>query len=243
MRKHLVDYDDVVNQQREIIYGERGKVLSEADLKVNILSMVREELRGLVSNYTGDNSDERDTQDLLAEASAIIPLPPEVNPEVFASLKPDEIEKRLAEEAEALYEQREEEIGGEGMRALERLIMLRTIDSLWIEHLTQMEEMRLQAGWQSLRQVKAVDAYKSEGYKQFEVLLDTIRYDVSHTIFHVGVTRQQPTNQAPSPMVKAATATIGNPTTKKQKVNGKKVGRNSPCPCGSGKKYKHCHGK
>jgi len=243
MRKHLVDYDDVVNQQRKIIYDERGKVLSGADLKVNIHSMVKEEIQSLVSTHIMDNDEEPDTKNFLFEVSAIIPLPPEINHETFGTLNPEEIEKRLTGEAETLYEQREEEIGSEGMRALERLIMLRTIDSLWIEHLTRMEEMRLQAGWQSLRQVKAVDAYKSEGYKQFQVLLDTIRYDVSHTIFHVGVTRQQPTGQAPSPMVKAATATIGNTPTQKQKSNGKKVGRNSPCPCGSGKKYKHCHGK
>ncbi len=243
MRKQLVDYDDVVNQQRELIYGEREKILSGADLKANILSMAREELQDIVSTHIGEHTDDRNIEGLLTEINAIMPLPPELNADTLASLSTGEIEERLAGEAESLYGQKEEEIGAEGMKALERLIMLRTIDSLWIEHLTTMEHMRLEAGWQSLRQVKAVDAYKSEGYKQFQVLLDTIRHDVARTIFHVGVTRQQAPGQAPSPMVKAAAATLGGATRQKQKVDGKKLGRNSPCPCGSGKKYKHCCGK
>ena len=105
-----------------------------------------------------------------------------------------------------------------------------------------MEEVRLQAGWQSLRQVKAVDAYKKEGDAQFQVLMETIRHDIAHTIFHVGIARQQTSPPAQSPMAKAAAATIGTATKQKQKVAGKKVGRNDLCPCGSGKKYKRCHG-
>ncbi|MFC2014479.1 preprotein translocase subunit SecA [Chloroflexota bacterium] len=243
MRKNLVDYDDVVNEQRKLIYGERGKILSGADLKTNILSMASEEIQGTVSAHAGEHGDDRDIDGLLTEINAMMPLPSELNVETLDLLKTDEIEERLIEGAKILYEQKEEDIGSEDMRALERLIMLRTIDSLWIEHLTTMEHMRLEAGWQSLRQVKAVDAYKSEGYKQFQILLDTIRHDVTHTIFHAGITRQQAPAQAPSPMVKAAAATIGSTVKNKQKVDGKKVGRNDPCPCGSGKKYKYCCGK
>ncbi|MDP6632516.1 MAG: preprotein translocase subunit SecA [Dehalococcoidales bacterium] len=243
MRKHLVEYDDVVNHQRELIYGERRKILGGADLKTNIMSMVSEEMQGIVFSHVGnDQDDDRDIEGLLAEVSTILSLPPDLNAETLSPLKSDQIEERLIALAEAFYQEREEELGSQDMRVLERMIMLRTIDSLWIEQLTAMEEMRLQAQWQSLRQVKAVDAYKKEGYAQFQVLMETIRHDIAHTIFHVGIARQQTSPPAQSPMAKAAAATIGTATKQKQKVAGKKVGRNDPCPCGSGKKYKHCHG-
>ncbi|MDP6127661.1 MAG: preprotein translocase subunit SecA [Dehalococcoidales bacterium] len=243
MRKHLVEYDDVANHQREFIYGERRKILGGADLKTNIMSMVSEEMQGIVFSHVGnDQDDDRDIEGLLAEVSTILPLPPDLNAETLSPLKSDQIEEKLIAPAEAFYQQREEELGSQDMRVLERMIMLRTIDSLWIEHLTAMEEVRLQAGWQSLRQVKAVDAYKKEGDAQFQVLMETIRHDIAHTIFHVGIARQQTSPPAQSPMAKAAAATIGTATKQKQKVAGKKVGRNDLCPCGSGKKYKRCHG-
>jgi len=247
IRKHLVEYDDVVNQQRELIYSERRKILGGADLKTNILSMVGEEIEGAVSSHIGDNRyDGWEIDGLLTEVSTIYPLPPEIKADSLSSLKPKEIEEKLINQADTLYNLREQELGSDNTRTLERLIMLRTIDSLWIEHLTMMEYMRLEAGWQSLRQVKAVDAYKNEGYKQFQVLLDTIRHDVVHTIFHVTLAKRTETaQQQATPMLKV-TAGAGAATAtgkKKQKVAGKKIGRNDPCPCGSGKKYKHCCGK
>ncbi len=121
--------------------------------------------------------------------------------------------------------------------------MLRIIDSLWVEHLTAMENMRLEAGWQTLRQVRAVDAYKSEGYKQFQTLLSTIQHDVVHTIYHVRIERREASQKAPSPMAQVATDTTVGSKKPKQRVAGKKIGRNAPCPCGSGKKYKHCCGR
>ena len=245
IRKHLVEYDDVVNQQRELIYVERGKILSGADLKANILSMVKEEIENIVTARIGDEySNGRDMEGIITKVSTILPLPPELNADFLSSLKPKQIEEKLVEQADALYEQREQAVGTEDMRMLERLVMLRTIDSLWVEHLTTMEHMRLEAGWQTLRQVKAVDAYKREGYQQFQELLSTIRHDVTHTIFHVNLTRQEGTEQVTTPIsqVAAAGRTGGN---KKQasRAGGKKIGRNEPCPCGSDKKYKHCHGR
>ena len=116
--------------------------------------------------------------------------------------------------------------------------MLRTIDNLWIEHLTAMEDMRLQAGWQTLRQMREVDAYKNEGYKQFQNLLSTIQHDVAHTIYHATIVRRE----APVATAQAA-GDRGAKAGKRLRVGGKKVGRNDPCPCGSGKKYKHCCGR
>ena len=236
MRKHLVEYDDVVNQQRELIYGERMKILSGADLKSNILSMVRQEIQGIVAAHIGD---EQDSEGLIAGVSTIFPLPPAVNASAIAEMKPKQVKDKLIEQAEALYEQREKELGSDNMRVLERLVMLRTIDSLWVEHLTNMEHMRLDAGLTAMgRQRDPLVIYKNEGYKQFQVLLDTIQHDVAHTVYHVGIVKRE----APQPAPVAPQAGNGG---KKQrpKVSGKKVGRNDPCPCGSGKKYKHCCGR
>jgi len=239
MRKHLVEYDDVVNTQRELIYSERRKILSGADLKSNILSMLREELQGMVAAHLGNEYDDGwDMDGLMADAATIFPLPPAVNADALSQMKPKQIEEKLIEQAEAVYAAKEAELGADNMRILERLVMLRTIDSLWIEHLTHMEDMRQQAGWQTLRQVRAVDAYKREGYKQFQSLLSTIRHDVVHTIYHVGLVKKE--TQAPAAMAQAASGGKGK---QRLKVAGKKVGRNDPCPCGSGKKYKHCCGR
>jgi len=240
MRKHLVEYDDVVNQQRELIYGERRKLLSGADLKANILSMVKGELQDIVATHIADErGDDRNLEGLLADASAIFPLPPTLNVSTLSQLEYKQIEDRLIKEAEALYEQREAEMGANDMRVLERLIMLRTMDNLWREHLTEMESMRQQAGWQRLRQIRPVDAYKKEGYKQFQVLLSTIHHDVVHTIYHVGIVRKEARQKAPA----MAQAEAGGSRKKRLKTGGKKIGRNDPCPCGSGKKYKYCCGR
>ena len=127
------------------------------------------------------------------------------------------------------------------MRILERLLMLHIIDSLWVEHLTNMEDMRLQAGWDQLQQIKAVDAYRIKGNQQFEELKATIERDVVHTIFQVAIKKERVARPAPSAMARAS----GRENINKQPVNAgnKKPGRNDPCPCGSGKKYKHCCGK
>jgi len=244
MRKHLVEYDDVVNKQRELIYNERKKILSGADLKANILSMVKEEIQGMVATHAGnEHGNGGDIESLIADASTIFPLPPSLNASTFSQLKPKEIEDRLIEQSETMYEQREKELDSENMRVLERLVMLRTMDKLWVEHLTAMENMRQEAGWQTLRQVRAVDAYKSGGYKQFQSLLSTIQHDVVHIIYHAGITRRETPPPAPSPVAQVAADMIGSNKTPPPGTDGKRIGRNDPCPCGSGRKYKKCCGK
>jgi preprotein translocase subunit SecA len=244
MRKHLVEYDDVVNKHRELIYEERHKILSGADLKSNILAMVAQELKDIVDQHGVERYGEgRDTAGLLAEVNVIMPLSRSLGEKALEGLSSADIEKRLIELAASLYDQREKDMGPDKMRILERLVMLQVIDRLWIEHLTAMEHMRLQAGWAALQQMKSTDAYKSTGYRQFQTLLETIRHDVAHTIFHVSLVQKE-NKQPQSPMTKAGVGSQGN---KRPKVGaavaGKKVGRNDPCPCGSGKKYKHCCGR
>ncbi len=240
MRKHLVEYDDVINKQRELIYSERKKILSGADLKTNILSMVREEIQGVVAAHI---SDERgidwDLEGLIADVSTIFPLPPALDVNALSQLKPKQIEDRLIEQAEALYEEREKEIGSDIMRDIEKRVMLHHITSLWVEHLTAMESMRQDVGLYAMgRQRDPLVIYKSEGYKQFETLLATIQHDVAHTIYHVSVDKRG----APVGAARAAAGREGG-SQPRLKVSGKKIGRNDPCPCGSGKKYKKCCGR
>jgi len=324
MRKHLVEYDEVVNQHRELIYNERCKILGDADLRANILSMVKEELRGLATkNGILDTTDSiirrlvarhfstgvaepnlnvlirdistqlplppwftveaisRMGQDgiekelieyvescyeqwgkqmekggevdgerlqlveqfvmtaLLREVATTFPVPPSLNAGVLSRTKPGQIEDVLFEQAEVAYQEREKETGADNMRMVERRMMLHFLDRLWIEHLTMMEDKRREAGWQSLRQVRSLDAYKNIGYEQFQDLLSTIQHDVVHSIYHVAVTRKD-ASQPATPMARVAPAGSGKQPVK---VKGKKVGRNEPCPCGSGKKYKHCCGR
>ncbi|UCC90172.1 MAG: preprotein translocase subunit SecA [Dehalococcoidia bacterium] len=244
IRKHLVEYDDVVNQQRELIYDERRKILSGADLKANILSMVREEIQDVVAAHIPDERGmDWNLEGLIAEVGTIFHLPPNINANALSQLKPEQIEAKLIELAEALYEAREQELGPDSMRVLERLVMLRTIDNLWVEHLTNMEHMRQDAGLYAMgRQRDPLVIYKNEGYKQFHILLSTIRHDVAHTIYHVSIVKKEAPQPAPSPM--AQVASRGDTKSKKKlRVAGEKVGRNAPCPCGSGKKYKKCCGR
>jgi preprotein translocase subunit SecA len=244
MRKHLVEYDDVVNKHRELIYQERRKILSGADLKSNIMDMVRQELKSIVAAHSTSGYEAVvDAKIIASEVLSIMPLPPRFEKDDLAGLKQKETEDKLIELAEKLYADKEKETGGETMRLLERLVMLQIMDRLWVEHLTAMDDERRQAGWDSLRQMKSTDSYKRSGYEKFQTLLDTIRHDVAHTIFHVKIEKRD--NKMPeSPMAKAGVGSHGDtkPKTAASAAGGKKVGRNEPCPCGSGRKYKNCHG-
>jgi preprotein translocase subunit SecA len=250
IRKHLVDYDDVVNKHRELIYEERKKILSGADLKSNILSMVKDELESLVETHTVGYDDGWDMEGLVGELAAFFPLPPNLNAETLAKMGAQEIKGQLIEQAETLYEAKEKEVGADNMRILERLLMLRIIDSLWVEHLTAMEHMRQGIGLHAVAQRDPLVAYKREGHNMFQNLMAAIQHDMAHTIYRASITKkgEPPQKQAApapttTPMAAAAQAQAGGEARKRLKVKGKKVGRNDPCPCGSGKKYKHCCGR
>ena len=243
LRKHLVEYDDVVNNQRKIIYGERRKILGGADLKANVLSMVKEEMGGIIGSHTGESSD-GNLGALVSEVGTIMPLPKDINAESLAELKPHEIEDRLMQQAEVLYEKRETELGAEGMRMLERILMLRVIDTYWVEHLTNMDNMRQGVGLHAVAQRDPLAVYKNEGHELFDGMMEGVRHDLVHNIFNLNVTKGPSPKQTASPMAKVANATRGSGSGKQaEKIEGKKIGRNDPCPCGSGKKYKHCCGQ
>jgi preprotein translocase subunit SecA len=229
IRKHLVDYDDIVNKHREVIYNERKKILQGADLKANILSMVKDEIESIVSSYYGDDYTEPDIDGLIQDLSGIFPLPPDLNKNTLSQMKPKQVISRLADYADQLYEQKEKEAGVENMRLLERIVMLKTIDDLWKEHLTAMDHLRQRAGLQAVRQIDPLVVYRKEGHALFESLRANIQHDLVHTIYKVTITQKE--SPAQKQQQRAAVPA------------GKKVGRNDPCPCGSGKKYKHCCGR
>ena len=231
MRKHLVEYDDVVNNHREVIYAERKKILGGADLKANIISMIQDEIQGLVASHFGGDLVESDLPGLLEDVSHIFPLPPQIGKYGFSELNSKQIAGKLSDYAIDVYDQREQEVGSDNMRLIERLVMLRVIDRLWMEHLTAMEHMRQGIGLRAAGQQDPLGVYKREGHALFDALLASIQHDVAHSIHHVGITKNVTASEANQPRKKTPV------------LAGKKVGRNDPCPCGSGKKYKYCCGK
>jgi len=224
IRKHLVDYDNVVNKHREVIYGERDKILAGADLKANILDIVEKQMEQIVEEHC-HGYDAPDLEGILQDVKEILPLPENIADMQLDKLGKKQIAGRLIDYTRQVYDMREKNQGAEQMRLLERLVMLRVIDDHWKEHLTAMDHLRQSVGLQSVRQIDPLVVYKKEGGAYFDSLMAGIQHDIVHTIFKVSIEKKELPAHRPSP------------------TPGQKVGRNDPCPCGSGKKYKHCHGK
>ncbi|MFQ6059587.1 MAG: preprotein translocase subunit SecA, partial [Anaerolineae bacterium] len=160
IRKHLLEYDDVVNKQREIIYEQRHRVLSEENLKPIIMDMIHDELAGLVALHTAGDREDWDLEALLASLRTIMPLPPSFTSARLGKLTPKEIEERLLDLAERLYEEKERQLGSKDMRQLERLVMLRAVDNLWIRHLTGLDDLREGIGLRAYGQQDPLVAFK-----------------------------------------------------------------------------------
>jgi preprotein translocase subunit SecA len=282
IRKHVVDYDDVMNVHRDVIYTERTKVLEGEDLRSNVFGMVEDELREIIETHMpGRNDGTWDIERLIEDAKAIYPVSDATADDIRSGLTPAEVEAMMLDEAEAAYDAREAEMGTENMRLLERLLLLQTIDRLWVEHLTAMDEMRQGIGLQAYGQQDPLVMYKREAHDMWEQLLTNIRQTITRAIYHVALA-QQPVQQAPqAPQRPAPPATASVPprpampasaparqpvgalpgassmpaaetlrenrgdeaaVPSQRGADGRKIGRNDPCYCGSGKKYKRCHG-
>ena len=250
MRKHLLNYDDVLNTQREVIYGYRGDILKGENLRTRILDMLRQEFQDLVSRHLpGRHADDWNPGAFLSDLEQVCPLPPNLADEdMVVQLPQDQVQEILNGYAEIALDNREAEIGAEQMRTVERLLLLRAIDTHWVNHLTGMENLRTGIGLHAYGQRDPLVMYRSEGRKMFQDLLARMQHDVVHTLFHVTLNDgggesngrvRRPSGQPPmgSPMAQVngnrSDATPGGRA---------KVGRNAPCPCGSGKKYKRCCG-
>jgi preprotein translocase subunit SecA len=247
IRKHLLNYDDVLNTQREIIYSDRQRILAGDNLRDRILDMLREEFNDLVRKHLGSrHSDDWNVASFISEMALICPLPPELDDEEKVyQFSREEVQKILSDYAATVYQAREEDLGSEEMRVLERLLLLRAIDVHWVNHLTAMENLRTGIGLHAIGQRDPLVMYRSEGHKTFQELLQRMRYDVVHSLFHVTVTRH-PVNGTQSQGQDVAKASPMQAVTGKRRQavasGAAKIGRNAPCPCGSGRKYKRCCG-
>lgn len=238
LRKHVVEYDDVVNKQRAIIYSERHKVLSDEDLKSVILKMADEVVDELVTTHTvGNDPADWDLDTLSNSIAALMPTPDDFSPDSLAPLSRDELNDYLKSLTNWAYETREVELGADMMRQAERLVLLNVIDRNWVGHLTGIDELRQGIGLRAYGQRDPLVEYKSEAFNMFQGLLAGIRQEVVHAIFHVALQR------APTPQRNRRLSTNSSDDGMSRSNVGKKIGRNQACPCGSGKKYKRCHGR
>ncbi len=237
IRKHVLRYDDVVNKQREVIYNQRRQILSEPTMRPTIMGMVADELRSLVEAFTRDQErEEWDLAGLAAEVSKIMSLPSGEKPESWRQLTPSELADHLLELAEALYDEREKTLGEANMRQLERLLMLQAVDNRWVRHLTDLDELREGIGLRAFAQQDPLIAYQKEAHEMYQELIAAISRDVVYRIFHAQLFTR------PTPPVRHMQTNRGNGGGQAQPVrSGKALGRNDPCWCGSGKKYKFCH--
>ena len=254
MRKHLLEYDDVLNKQREVIYSDRHQALSEGNLRDKTLEMLRQEYARLVAQYLpGRHSDDWNCEGLIDDLGQICPVPAELDDEdkIF-QYGVDQIGGILSAHAEAAFAEREAAVGTEQMRLTERFLLLRAIDSHWVQHLTAMENLRTGIGLHAYGQRDPLVMYRSEGQKMFHDLQNRIQRDVVRTLFHLSIDPAQLAAElgGNDSRNRRRNGTAGSPM---QAVNGSnrnaqpsgaaKVGRNAPCPCGSGRKYKRCCGK
>ena len=265
MRKHLVEYDDVVNTHRDVIYGEREKILSGADLKANIRDMLAERIDEIVEENLGARRpDDWNLDGLNADLATMMPPSPEwADLDAMADKGANGVEEMILNRADSLYEDIESAIERDNMREVERHVMLSAVDANWVQHLTAMENLRQGIGLYAYGQRDPLVMYKKEGMDQFRTLQSRIQGDVTRQIFRGGgmlrvvnapgpnggggiapsrVPRRMsaPGGGRRSDMAAVAARSSAGGENRPQRRTARKVGRNQPCPCGSGKKYKRC---
>ncbi len=237
IRKNVLEYDDVINQQREVMYGERRKVLFGEDLKETVTSMITDVIEQAVEKYAGElkYSDEWDLPGFLSYIEQSIIPQPDFKKEDLLGMRKDEAIAFLTEKAQVLYESREKEMGSELMRELEKAILLRIIDEKWMDHIDAMDQLRNGISLRAYGQKDPLIEYKFEAFEAFQMMIENMKEDVVRYIFRVKVVQQ--------PEQRKTFENQGEEAEKKPVRVGKKIGRNDLCPCGSGKKYKKCCGR
>ena len=238
IRKHVLQYDDVMNKQRQVIYAERSSVLEGEDIHEYIQSMIKDRIGAAVEAYTEDKKvDYTELKNYLYTSF----MPAEsLEVEGLETLQGEELIEKIYEIALAIYKEKEEVITPERMREIERIILLQCVDNHWIDHIDAMDQLRQGIGLRALGQQDPVIAYKLEGFNMFDEMVDQIRQDTVRYLFGITI-EKQPTERKQIVDVDNIEAPTDEP--KQPVVKETKVGRNDPCPCGSGKKYKNCCGK
>jgi preprotein translocase subunit SecA len=273
IRKHVLDYDDVMNKQREVVYDKRREILAMLDTKGEMMESIKEELERIVSVNCTNTEGSWDVSCILSDTSSIFPVNDE-NKKQMEIIKDDksknEAEKinmfleYLIDIAKAVYNQKEKEIGEANMRGIEKAIMLQTIDVLWMNHLDEVDYLRQGIGLRGYGQRDPLIEYKREAFNLFSHLMDNVRSTIVSTIFKVSYIGNPEQESLPTEkenlqfkgandeveqfgevkkMQSEAKSPQSEETKQKPIINKNHIGRNDPCPCGSGKKYKKCHGK
>jgi preprotein translocase subunit SecA len=242
IRENLLKYDEVMNEQREVIYDERRKVLDGDNMRDFVLKMVTDIVENAVDLSVSDDQapEDWDLNELNTLLLPIIPLQSVTLPE-DKKIKKNELKHMLKEEAIKLYESKEAEFPeGEQIREIERVILLKVIDNKWMSHIDDMDQLRQGIGLQAYGQRDPLVEYKMSGYQMFDEMAAAIREDTVRILFHIRV--EQKVEREPAAKVTGTNKDESSPKAPVKKVEAK-VYPNDPCPCGSGKKYKQCCGR
>jgi len=251
IRKHLLEYDNVMNKQREVIYSQRREVLGSEDLKETVMEMIEEEGEGLVEFYTDEKEhpeewDLKPLQDAFYQQFSFKWSPPSMD-----GKRRDQLIDAIIEKAKEVYQKKEEEFGAPTLRYLEKVIMLQSIDFHWKDHLLAIDQLKEGIGLRGYAQKDPLIEYQKEAYQMFLDMLDRIKKDTVEKLFAIQMAKDDRAaddvkleRKQTFVMSRGEAAQAGGKTESGKGVtvrrDGKKVGRNDPCPCGSGKKYKRC---
>ena len=250
IRKNVLKYDDVMNAQREIIYKQRRQVLDGENIHDSIINMIEFVSDVIPSMYVEGESEEINIESLNAEITNIFGI------DMLDYIKENKtnsnaISEELKKRALDIYNKKEEEISSEQMRELERVVMLKVVDEKWMNHIDSMDELKNGIGLRAYGQKDPVVQYRLEGFDMFDEMVNDIKFDVTKILMHIrqqGEAKRQETVKITGAALEAihsvdGGAKIGTDIDRTVRNDGPKVGRNDPCPCGSGKKYKNCCGK
>ncbi len=240
IRKHVLQYDNIMNQQRSIIYAERAKVLHGEDVKEHVIDMLNQTVEEAIENYTS-MSDYAEEWDLHALEETLHPLFLPTGTLIYPdiqSLTKDKLKEDILAIGLKKYADKEEEVGTERMRDLERFVLLKIVDGMWMDHIDAMDQLKQGVSLRGIGQEDPVRAYQMEGFDMFDEMIKQIQTDTVKYVLNVSVE----TNTERKNKVRI-TSESSEPQAKPASVRREqKIGRNEPCPCGSGKKYKKCHG-
>jgi preprotein translocase subunit SecA len=248
IRKQLIEYDDVMNQQREVIYRQRREALAGKSLKDSIMEMIRDKAEEIADATVGDEVhaeewDEKKIRDAVYKQFNF--RLNSFNQETLDGLNRDGLSELIFEAAEKVYEEREAVIGSDEFRQLERVVMLQTVDSLWKDHLLSMDHLKEGIGLRGYAQQNPLIVYKKEGYEMFQDMIHRIQEETLGILYRIQIAEPQRIDDLRQPRQQQMVFSGGGESEKKkpQTRSAGKIGRNAPCPCGSGKKYKKCCGR
>ena len=242
IRKHVLQYDDVMNQQREVIYGQRRQILMGEGLKENIMSMINQMIDQYMDLYANEKlyPEDWDVNSLAESCTNLFAPKGRLVPEELEKFSRDELKDELYSVAKEAYDLREAMFGADGMRELEKVVMLKVVDNKWIEHLDHMDMLREGITLRAYGQRDPLIEYKIEAFDMFERMIANIQEEIARTVFQVNIVVQPEDHLKDAKEVRADIS--AEEDSKKPVVNGETTGRNDLCPCGSGKKFKKCCG-